>query len=864
MAARLPVREPPPAEPAWWALDADALAARLASGRSGLASAEARTRLARQGPNALTVHAEAGWLRLALRQLGSPLVLILLAGAGVSVFVGDWTDALTIGLIVLGSTAVGVAQEHRAHTAVARLRRRLALNARVWRDGAPCTLPASALVPGDVVELAAGNLVPADGRVLAARDFLVVESALTGESFPVEKAPGLAAPDAPLTQRLNCVFLGSSVRSGTARVLVTATGRATAVGTVASRLASAPPETDFARGVRQFGELLLRVMFIVVVAVLVFNQLLGRPAMDSLMFAVALAVGLSPELLPAIVAVALSRGARRLAAAGVLVRRLDAIENLGGIDVLCTDKTGTLTVGVMALTEAVDAAGRPSDAVRQAAFLNAALETGIQNPLDEAIVADGRRRGLSAEGVAKVDEIPYDFQRRRLTIVVAPAGALAGRHRILTKGAVDNVLAVCDRVDDGGGPRPLDGAVRARIAAWVQARGEQGLRVLAVAMAERPAQPRYAVADEAGLVLIGFIAFDDPPKPGAVHAVRDLAARGIAVKIVTGDNRHVAAHVARTVGLATDTLLTGAQIQAMSDEALWQRAPGCALFAEVDPAQKERIVRALQHRGRHAVGYLGDGINDAPALHAADVGISVDQAVDVARETADVVLLKPDLDVLRRGVELGRQTFANTLKYIQTTTSANFGNMVSMAIATPLLPFLPLTATQILLNNFLSDLPALTLSGDRVDAHQLDRPQRWDTAAVRRFMLVFGLTSSVFDLLTFWLLLHVFQAPVAEFRSAWFVVSVLTELAVLLVLRTRRPAWRSRPSRLLWVTTAVVAAVATVLPFLPPVARVLGLVPLPGALLGAAIGVVLVYVAVTEGLKLALARRALKSRPSPI
>ena len=839
----------------WWSIDEAALEAALESTSDGLRGAEAAARLQRCGSNELRTSAPAGWGRLATRQLTSPLVLILLVGAAVSLFVGDWTDAATIAAILLGSTALGVAQEHRANHAMARLRGRLALNARVWRDGVLQTLPARELVPGDVIELSAGNLVPADGRVIAARDFLLVESSLTGESFPVEKSPGRAEAGAPLPKRLNSVFLGSSVRSGTARVLVVRTGRSTEMGAVADRIAATTAPTEFERGVRRFGELLLRVMFLVVVAVLVFNQLLGRPQLDSLMFAVALAVGLSPELLPAIVAVTLSRGARRLAKAGVLVRRLAAIEDLGGIDVLCTDKTGTLTVGVMALGEAVDALGAPSPAVLRWAYVNAALETGIDNPLDAAIVAAGTARGLGVEGLTKIDEIPYDFRRRRLTIVVADP-ADGRRHRVVTKGAYANVLASCRAVDGGDGiEQPLDEAVRARLEDWVRAQGEKGVRVLAVAT--RTVEPRadYTVADEEGLLLAGFVCFSDPPKPTAVRAVRDLAARGIAVKIITGDNRHVAAHLARTVGLDGATLLTGEQIAGLRDEALWHLAARCSVFAEVDPAQKERIVRALQ-RGGHAVGYLGDGINDAPALHAADVGISVDQAVDVARESADVVLLEPDLDVLRRGVEQGRRSFANTLKYIQITTSANFGNMVSMALATPLLPFLPLTATQILLNNFLSDLPSLALANDRVDARQLDAPQRWDNDRVRRFMLVYGLTSSIFDLLTFWLLLAVFHATAAEFRSAWFVVSVVTELAVLLVLRTASPLWRSRPSGLLLASTFAVAGIALTLPYVPSVAGLLALVPLPATLMAAAAGIVLAYVAVTEGLKLTLARRA--------
>ncbi len=637
-----------------------------------------------------------------------------------------------------------------------------------------------------MIVLAAGALVPADGVILDARDFLVSEAALTGESFPVEKQAAPSPADAPLPGRKNCVFLGASVRSGSAKVLVVRTGRRTAFGAVVARLRARPPEAEFARGIRRFGYLLLRVMIVMVLFVLVVNQLLHRPFFESLLFAVALAVGLSPELLPAIVSVTLSAGARSMAKEGVIVRRLEAIEDLGGMDVLCTDKTGTLTEGVVALTDATDVAGAPSERVKGLAYLNAAFETGIENPMDEAIVEAGKAAGLTTDGFAKVDEIPYDFMRKRLTIVAAPADA-PGTCRIVTKGAVDNVLAVCTTAAGQGGPVPMDAKLRARLDAFVRDQGLKGRRVLGLATRDVPARARFGREDEADMCFEGFLLFHDPPKPEAEHAIRALAALGVRIKVISGDNRHVCAHVAEGVGLDGSALLTGAEIAELKDEALWRRAEAADVFAEVDPQQKERIVRALQRMG-HAVGFLGDGINDAPALHAADVGISVEKAVDVARESADIILLRRDLDVLRRGVEDGRRTFANTLKYICITTSANFGNMVSMALAAPLLPFLPLAAKQILLNNFLSDLPSMAISTDRVDPERLAGAQRWSISEVQRFMIVFGLISTAFDLVTFWVLLKLFHAAEREFQTVWFVVSVLTELAVLLVLRTRRPA----------------------------------------------------------------------------
>ena len=831
-------------EDPYWAREASELVAALATSRQGLSSTEAAERLTRHGPNAVAEQRDVAAVHLLLRQFASPLILILVFGAIVSLFVRDWVDAAIILCIVLGSTLLGFRQEYRASAAVAELTKRLALTARVLRDGAVRTVVASQLVPGDVIELSAGNLVPADGVILAARDFLVTEASLTGESMPVEKQPGTVKAEAPMSARSNCALTGTSVRSGTATVLVVKTGRATAFGKVAARLTTHPREPEFARGVRQFGYLLMRITLVMVFFVVAVNQLLGRPAIESLLFAVALAVGISPELLPAIVSVTLAHGARAMARRGVIVRQLEAIEDLGSMDVLCTDKTGTLTAGVMALDAAVDAEGVASAEVLRLGYLNAVLETGIENPLDAALVTAGENAGLSTARVTKIDEIPYDFVRKRLTVAIATAGD-AGFHRIVMKGAFANVLGVCTTITCAGARVPLDDRMRKRLDAYYRDKGTEGFRLIALATKRVPAQDRYATADEADMSLEGFLLFLDPPKAEAAQTVRELAARGVRIKIITGDNRYVAAHVAGTIGLDPKALLTGKDLAGMRDESLWHLAARTDLFVEVDPQQKERIVRALQSTG-HVVGYLGDGINDAPALHAADVGISVDQAVDVARESADIVLLQPDLDVLRRGVDDGRRTFANTLKYISITTSANFGNMVSMALATPLLPFLPLSAKQILLNNFLSDLPSIALSTDNVDAERVARARRWDVVEVRRFMVVFGLISTCFDLLTFFVLFNVFDATESTFQTGWFVVSLLTELAVVLVLRTHGPALSSTPGRLLLWTTIAVAAAALVVPFLGPLARVFGFIPLSWPLLGAMIAIVGGYVVTTE------------------
>ena len=831
----------------YWSRDVADLSASLGSGSNGLTATHAAERLSVVGPNSVEDAQSFGPLRLLWRQVESPLVLILIFAAAVSLGLSEWVDAAIILAIVIGSTLLGFYQESRASAAVEELKKRLALNCRVVRDGVEGTVRADVLVPGDVLVLCAGNLIPADGRILEARDFLVSEASMTGESFPVEKQAGVVPADAPLGRRTNVVFLGASVRSGTARVLVVETGRRTAFGAIAARLRAREPETNFARGLRQFGYLLIRSMVVIVFSVLTVNLLLHRPVVESLLFSVALAVGLSPELLPAIVSVTLSAGARAMSKKGVIVRRLDAIENLGSMTILCTDKTGTLTEGTIVLADATDPSGRQSPAVRQLAFLNATFETGIDNPIDAAIVTAGKGAGLSTAGHSKIDEIPYDFLRKRLTIVMAEGGD-AERHLVVTKGAFANVLAVCTQLERDGAVLALTDGLTAELSAFYEAKGKAGFRVLALATRTFPAKGTYRRDDEAEMVFTGFLLFLDPPKADAARVLGDLAKLNIRVKVITGDNRFVTGHLAETVGLDPSSMLTGDALTKLDDEALWHAAPSTALFAEIDPQQKERIVRALQRTG-HSVGFLGDGINDAPALHAADVGISVDQAVDVARESADIILLKRDLDVLRTGVEDGRRTFANTLKYISITTSANFGNMVSMAIAAPLLPFLPLIAKQILLNNFLSDVPSMAISSDRVDPERVTHPQRWDIAQVRRYMIVFGLVSSVFDLLTFAALLLFFRAGEAAFQTTWFVVSLLTELGVVLILRTRGPAWRSRPSALLLWTTIGATVFALAVPFFGPGSRLFGFVALSPVEMGTVVGIVVAYLAATEATK---------------
>jgi Mg2+-importing ATPase len=825
---------------AYWSQPAEQLLAVLKSRASGLTAAAARQQLLLVGPNILRAGEQQGALRLLLRQFASPLVLILLFAAGVSAVVQEWADAAVIAVIVVGSAAISFVQEYRASRATAALQARLAHTVTALRDGQPVTIPADALVPGDVVLLAAGSLVPADGVLLAAKDCYITEAVLSGETFPVAKSPGLVPAEATLGQRANCAFLGTSVHSGTASLLVVRTGAATAYGQLAGRLRLRPPETAFERGIRQFGMLLTEVMVALVLIVFVANVITFKPPIDALLFAIALAVGISPELLPAIISINLSKGARLMARRGVIVRRLSAIENLGGMDVLCTDKTGTLTEGTIRLEGALDPRGEESTEVLRWAYLNARLQAGTANPLDAAIVA--RQPDERCDAV-RLDEIPFDFARKRLGIVVRENEQAT----LIVKGAFESVLTVCAYCRDGAADARLDDGRRAALQEQFAAWSAQGYRVLGLSTRLVPGQASYTRDDECDLTFRGFLRFFDTPKAGARAAVADLARLGVAVKVVSGDNRFVTAEVAALVGLPAGRVVTGGELSQLSDEALWHTVTQANLFAEVDPGQKERIIRALQRAG-HVVGYMGDGINDAPALHDADVGISVEGATEVAREAADIVLLRSDLEVLRQGVEEGRTTFANSLKYIFTTTSANFGNMLSMAGASLVLPFLPLLAKQILLNNFLSDLPAVTLAGDRVDPERIAAPQRWDIGLIRRFMLVFGLMSSAFDAMTFWLLMALAGATPAQFRTGWFVESLLTELLVALVVRTRRPFFRSRPGGWLLGSTIAVAALALALPYLPA-SGLLGFVPLPASVLALVLAITLGYALVAEATK---------------
>jgi Mg2+-importing ATPase len=806
----------------------------LSASAAGLSSAEAARRLRKYGPNQIRERPQLTRWRVLLNQIRNPLLLVLLFASAASGWTGEWVDAAIVLVIVLTTVGIGYAREYSAQTAAAALQARVRSRARVRRDRREMTVPIEDVVPGDVVLLAAGAAIPADGVLLEAADFFVSEAVLTGESFPVEKSPAVAVASAPLRDRATCVFLGTNVRSGTATCVVTATGLRTEFGGIAHRLTLRPPETEFDRGIRHFGYLLTSTMVLMVFIVFVIHVLNGRPPFETLLFTVALAVGLSPELLPAILSVNLARGAKMMATRGVLVRRLNAIENLGSMDVLCTDKTGTITEGVVKLQGAYDPSGAASAEVLRLAAFNAALAGGLQNPLDDAITVAA---AVDAIALRKSAEIPFDSVRKRVSVVVESAGGA----RLITKGAFHPVLEICTRLPDGAA---LDAEARSRLDAQYNAWSEQGIRVLAVAWRALAPDAPFGRALESDLMFAGFLTFLDRPKEDAKEAIRALATMGVSVKIITGDAKPVAQYIAALVGMRSDRTLTGKELQSVPDEALWRLAESTDLFVEVNPNQKERIILALKKMG-HVVGFLGDGVNDAPAMHAADASLSVEHAVDVARQAADFVLLEGGLDVIRRGIDEGRATFANTLKYVLTTMSANLGNMISMAAASLFLPFLPLSASQILLNNFLSDVPAVGIANDAVDTELLERPQRWNMRFIGRYMVTFGAPSSLFDFVTFWVLLAGFHATTAQFRTGWFVESLLTELVIALVVRTRRPFFRSRPGGVLLWSTCLLVALTIALPYLRP-SGVFGFVPLPAMLLAAVLLITIAYVAAAE------------------
>jgi Mg2+-importing ATPase len=834
-----------PPNPSFWNVPLSELLARHQARPEGLSAEEAAERLQHFGPNTLKLHSERPLFLQFLARFANPLVLVLLLASGISALTGEVAGFLIICVIVLLSVTLDFLQEHRASRAAEALRKSVAVHAQVWRGGKLTGVRQEELVPGDVVQLAAGDLVPADARLLDAQDLFVNQALLTGEPYPVEKRSAEPAESSEdLNAAGNAVFMGTSVVSGSARALVCRTGSASAVGAIGESLAQQAPPTSFELGTRRFGFMIMRLTLFLVLLVFLVNAVFHRPLLESLLFAIALAVGLTPELLPMIVSVTLARGALRMAGKLVIVKRLEAIHNLGSMDVLCTDKTGTLTEAHIRLQRHVDPGGTESEAVLELAYLNSSLETGLRSPLDDAILEHGA--GLDIAAWQKIDEVPFDFERRRVSVLIDDGS----RRLLVVKGAPEDVLSQCNSYGDhyGEAAALLTPELRDRIGALQDSYGQDGFRVLAIAWRQVPADhPHAQLGDETELVFAGFACFLDPPKPSAGHALRALASSGVGVKIVSGDNELVARHVCRELGLAVSGVLTGNEIQQLDQAALAVRVETVNLFCRVTPSQKHRVVLALKQRG-HTVGFLGDGVNDAPPLHAADVGISVDSAVDVAKEAAELILLRQDLNVLHDGVLEGRRTFGNVMKYILMGTSSNFGNMLSMAGATLFLPFLPMLPMQILLNNLLYDLSEVPIPLDRVDSDYLKQPKPWDMEFIHRFMWTVGPVSSLFDFLTFFLLLRLFHADAALFHTGWFIESIATQVLVIFVIRTRGSPLSSRPNGWLVLTALAVVATAALLPF-SPFAALLGFVPPPPSFFAALLATVLCYLAVTELVK---------------
>lgn len=821
---------------AWWNEPVDNLLARLQTSRRGLASAEATTRKSVRSSGLNLPRLPRGCLLL-LSQFRSPTTMILIVAAVLSLSLRDNANAAIILLIILASVLLGFWQERRAARTIEKLLNLVKTQSTVLRDEREQSLCSGDVVAGDIIILSAGTSVPGDCLLIEAKDLHLDEAALTGETFPVEKQPGVATADAPLAKRSNVLFRGTHVVSGTGQAVVVVIGTETEFGRISEHLRLRQPETEFERGVRRFGYFLMEVTLVLVVSIFAINVYLQKPVLDSFLFTLALAVGLTPQLLPAIIMVNLSHGAKQMAERNVVVRRLASIENFGSMDILCSDKTGTLTEGTIQLHAAVDPRGQPSDMVSRLAYLNAFHETGFGNAIDDAIRANPPEK-LTAS--VKLDEVPYDFLRKRLSILIEQEE----RHLFITKGAVSNVLEVCTEAENADGTRfPLQ-SVLAEIEQRFEEFSRQGCRTLGVAYSDIGSLQVVSREVETGMIFVGFLVLRDPAKTDCVQTIDSLGRLGVSMKMVTGDNRWVAAEVAREVGMSAESLVTGSDLHQMSDFALAQKAPGIDVFAEVEPNQKERIILALRKAG-HVVGYLGDGINDATALHAADVGISVDSAVDVAKDAADIVLLRHDLSVLVAGIEAGRQTVANTVKYVFMATSANFGNMFSMAGASLFLPFLPLLPQQILLANLLTDLSAMTIATDSVDAEDVAKPRRWSIRFIRNFMLVFGVLSSLFDYMTFVVLLGLLQADKIGFRTGWFVESVCSATLIVLVIRSRRPFLSSRPSRPLLWTSLGVATVTLMLP-ISPLAVILGFAPQSPLFAAALLGILGLYIGGAE------------------
>lgn len=797
---------------------------------SGLTSLEALGRVKKLGPNSIVTQIKSLWWIELLSHFNSPLIILLLIASIISYVVAETLNATVILVMLLMSVLIDFFREREARNAAEKLQLRVKTKASVLRDGTEKEVLVQDLVPGDIVLLHPGKIVPADARVLMANGLFIDQSTLTGESFPAQKlAAPVHAPTADLTAMDNIVFMGSNVISGTAKVLVVNTGKNTEFGAIATKLMLRNEETSFGKGMKEFGYLIMKATVLLVLFIFLINALRKQDILESFMFSIAVAVGLTPELLPMIMSLTMSKGSIQMAKKGVIVKHLPAIPNFGSMEVLCTDKTGTITEDRIRLIKAVDLDGIESKTVFVAAYLNSFFQGGLKNPLDSAMLD---REKLDISSHTKVSEIPFDFYRKRTSVVVEQEG----QRKLICKGAPEEVVKVCSIEKEG------------QALVQYELLSKDGYRVLAVAEKNIETKLDYAAADEVDLVLVGYVAFLDPPKEDADEVVKALEDIGIEVKIITGDNRWVTENICNQIGLTIKGVLEGQEMGSMTDEALRKRVQSTTIFTRFSPDQKTRVIQAIK-ANHHAVGYLGDGINDAPSLKAADIGISVNSATDVAKESADIILTQKDLLVLKDGIIEGRKTFSNTMKYVMMGISSNFGNMLSVAAATMFLPFLPMLPIQILINNFLYDASQISIPSDNVDAKSLLKPQQWDLQFIRKYMLIFGLTSSVFDLMTFWILYRYFDLTIAQFRTGWFMESLATQILVVFIIRTPKiPFFRSKPSVQLVISTLLLLAIGWALPYLPFAASI-GFQALPVHILLYIFVVTIVYLLTAEFIK---------------
>ena len=830
------------------------LLVRLETRENGLSEGEAERRLDEYGPNAVAQERRHGRFMLLLRACMNPLVILLLCLAALSFSSGDpRAGAVMLSMVVLG-VVLRFVQEARADGAAAKLKAMISVTATAIREGSPREVPLAQLVPGDIVKLAAGDMIPADLRIIACKDLFIIQSSLTGESFPVEKFDGVETDlRKPAHELRNVCFLGTSVESGTALGAIVETGSRTLLGGMAQSIVQQREQTSFDKGVAKFTWLMIYFMIVMVPLVFLINGLTKRNWTEAFFFALAVAVGMTPEMLPMIVTVCLSRGAIAMSQKKVIVKRLDSIQNLGAMDVLCTDKTGTLTMDRVILERHCDVVRQNDDGVLAYAYLNSHFQTGLKNVLDRAIL-DHREihESFAIDKFRKADEIPFDFSRKIMSVAVETP---EGRHELICKGAPEAVYDRCNRFELDGQIYPIEQLLINELKEEFDELSSEGFRVLAIAYKDLERRPAYSKEDEKDLILKGYVAFLDPPKDTAVPAISALQTHGVTVKILTGDNELISRKICHEVGLSTEHVLLGSQVEAMSDAALAEAAERTTLFARMSPADKQRVIHAL--RSKHVVGYLGDGINDSPALRAADVGVSVDTATDIAREAADVILLEKSLMVLEEGVLEGRKVFANILKYIRMGASSNFGNMFSVVGASAFLPFLPMAPIQILTNNLLYDFSQVPIPADDVDPEQIAKPRPWQMGEIAKYILFIGPCSSIFDYTTFLMMLYLFGCWTNEslFQTGWFVESLLTQTLIIHVIRTNRiPFLQSRASWPLTFTTAAIMAFGLWLPS-SPIAPWLGFTSLPHLYFALLALTLFCYVLLTQGIKTWLIRK---------